>query len=61
MLTSYRGQRWEDALAALEKIETLRPILPVTELTRLYRDRVLAYQTAPPAQDWDGVFVATSK
>jgi adenylate cyclase len=27
----------------------------------LYEDRIAAYKENPPAADWDGVFVATTK
>jgi len=30
-------------------------------LCDLYEDRIREYKQTPPAEDWDGVFIATTK
>jgi hypothetical protein len=30
-------------------------------LYALYRERIEAYQIEPPEDDWDGIFIATTK
>ncbi len=59
-LAGYRAQRWEDALAALDRVRASQQpgILPLADL---YEARIRAFAENPPPADWDGVFVATSK
>lgn len=62
MLLAYRSQRWEEAERHLEicrKI-TLEEI-DLGVLYELYASRILSYKINPPASDWDGVTIATSK
>jgi len=59
MLKAYRAQDWEKALDLIAVCEAdgLAPLL----LYQLYRARIHLFQMVPPPEDWDGVFVATSK
>ncbi|MEM6902507.1 MAG: adenylate/guanylate cyclase domain-containing protein [Pseudomonadota bacterium] len=69
MLIKYRSQDWDGALALLDQMkaeaEALGERLPrgtnVQVLYDLYAERISAYRADPPGEDWDGVFVATSK
>ncbi len=63
MLTTYRAQDWETALCWLEKLTTLSNTLNLglEGYITLYQTRIADYQHMPPPEDWDGVFVATSK
>jgi adenylate cyclase len=69
MITAYRSQQWDQASAL---ITTCRDLAQHTSgeahglgglgvLYDLYDERIAAYRTSPPENDWDGVFVATSK
>ena len=61
-LAAYREQRWEEALRLMEaclQLDTERTRLRI--FYRVYRDRIAAYQTQSPGQDWDGMFIATGK
>lgn len=62
MLEAYRNQQWEEALKALENCRKLKlQGVYSTTLYDLYESRIQTYQTNPPAPDWDGVTVATTK
>ena len=64
MLTQYRTQAWEEALATLDQAITLSKTLENVDtatLLELYSERIHAYQSSPPTKDWDGVYVASSK
>jgi adenylate cyclase len=59
MLEAYRSQNWT---AAREAISRCRNVDGAVEgLYQLYEERIEVYEQDPPAPDWDGVFVATSK
>lgn len=59
LLTAYRSQNWDEAQQHAEHLTTLHQGLGV--LSQLYMERIGAYRQHPPAEDWDGVFIATSK
>ena len=59
MLSAYRGRRWDDARGALA--ECRKSGLPLHGLWELYERRIDACVAQPPAEGWDGVFVALSK
>ncbi len=61
MLAAYRGQRWEDAIAALAVCRRLAEDLALGDLYRLYEERVAAFRSVAPPPDWDGVYAASSK
>jgi len=57
-LEHYRKQRWEEAEGLLK---SLAKASPGTKLYQLYLERIAYFRTTPPATDWDGVFVFTTK
>ncbi|MBI4597820.1 MAG: adenylate/guanylate cyclase domain-containing protein [Candidatus Omnitrophica bacterium] len=62
MLAAYRARQWDEAKRWLE--ECLKFDTPKTRLRvfyAVYRERINAYQTNPPGEEWDGVFVAQTK
>jgi len=63
MLEAYRGQRWTEARALVLECRELDNFLekPLDVLYDMYDERISEYEANPPAADWDGVFVATSK
>jgi len=61
MLAAYRGQRWEETLAALPLCRRVGGGLALGDLYRLYEARVAAFRSVPPPPDWDGVYVALGK
>ncbi len=68
-MDTYRAQKFDEALVMLNEIRILgneenRPwILEITldVVCDLYEERIAEYKETPPAADWDGVFIATSK
>ena len=69
MLSAYRRANWSSALehlgeARLLATQALDPAFGTGNLDvlyALYRERIQHYIEAPPAAEWDGVFVATTK
>jgi class 3 adenylate cyclase len=59
MLAAYRSRDWPGALDALAACIDTAPDLE--GLYDLYRGRIDGYRMSPPADDWDGVFVAIKK
>ena len=57
-LDAYRAQRWTDALGHFESVLAKRSN---DGPSRAMIERCKSYLEAPPAGDWDGVFVATRK
>jgi len=68
-METYRQQKWDDASFMINLIRTKgshenRPWkldCDLDVLCDLYEERIRAYKQTPPAQDWDGVFIATTK
>ena len=68
-MDTYRAQQWDEAADLLDVIRdkgcdenkpwTLEANLHV--LCDLYEERIAQYREEPPAEDWDGVFIATTK
>ena len=66
---AYRHQKWDEAQTMFDEIRRrgndenkcweLEANLDV--LCDVYDERIAEYRVNPPAADWDGVFVATSK
>ena len=54
----YRSQSWQSALKALR---LLRRNQGNCTLFELYEERIGIFQDTPPGENWDGVFVHTSK
>jgi len=61
LMAAYRAQKWDEADAAIAELRVTGTPYHLETLCDLYADRVKAYRLEPPAADWDGVFVATSK
>ena len=59
MIAAYRAQDWDKAEALIEELRK-NPLAP-QGLYDLYQDRINDYRIDPPAEDWNGVFVATTK
>ena len=61
MIAAYRGQRWDEALAALAECRRLGEGLGLGDLYQLYEQRVDGFRRAAPPPQWDGVYVALEK
>lgn len=59
MLDAFRAQHWDDCAQHCLDLQQTQPEL--SGLYALYLQRVSAFRTDPPAVDWDGVYIATSK
>jgi adenylate cyclase len=57
-IQSYRGQQWNNAEKAFGQALALTPD---DLLSKLYLERCQHLRSSPPAEDWDGVWVMTSK
>jgi tetratricopeptide (TPR) repeat protein len=57
-LNSYKLRRWEDAIKYFS--DALK-IDPQDGPSKLYLERSQNYKTNPPPDDWDGVFIMTTK
>jgi len=60
MLDAYYAQNWDAAEARLADCRTLSKG-ETPELYDLYDERIAEFRGNPPPQDWDGVYVATTK
>ena len=61
MIKHYRAQDWDKASACLEDGRANISTFNVAGLFDLYEGRIADYKETPPAADWDGVFIATTK
>jgi adenylate cyclase len=59
MLRAYRTQKWREAVLLAGQCAAMDHA--PGGLYALYRDRIDEYQIEPPGDDWDGIFVATTK
>ncbi|OHD71339.1 MAG: hypothetical protein A2W19_10050 [Spirochaetes bacterium RBG_16_49_21] len=57
-LTAYKQRRWADAIRAFGKALEIDPNDGPADL---YLKRAHDYEQNPPPDDWDGVFVMTTK
>ena len=57
-LEAYKQRQWQAAIAAFQEALNIEAN---DEPARLYLERCRAYQTTPPPDDWDGVFVMKTK
>ncbi len=57
-LSAYKQQKWEEAQKAFEMA---LKIDPSDGPSALYLDRCEEFKKNPPPEDWDGVFVMTTK
>jgi adenylate cyclase len=60
-LRDYRAQQFEDAATRLQDMMITSYGQDLKAYYIIMMDRMEAFQNNPPARDWDGVFVATSK
>lgn len=61
MIEAYLAQDWNKAIKRLKECRLLCSPYNIDGFYDLYESRILAYQAESPGEDWDGVFVATSK
>ncbi|MBP5856701.1 adenylate/guanylate cyclase domain-containing protein [Marivibrio halodurans] len=60
MLAAYRAKRFDEAEALIGRCEgQLDGVLD--GFYAIYRERIAIFREEPPPEDWDGVFIATSK
>ena len=59
MIATYRSQDWEGTRKLIAEHRQLESSMDV--LYDLYEERMVDYELNPPGDDWEGVFVATSK
>jgi len=57
-LIAYKQKKWDEAIKAFEMALKADPKDGPSEL---YLDRAKNYKLNPPPEDWDGVFVMTTK
>ncbi len=57
-IQSYRSQQWNNAEKAFGEALALGPD---DQLSKVYLERCQYLRSSPPAEDWDGVWVMTSK
>ncbi len=57
-LEAYRGQKWDDAERSFKEVQNR---IPEDGPSATFLKRCLEYRQSPPPEDWDGVYVATSK
>ncbi|HOO72122.1 MAG TPA: tetratricopeptide repeat protein [Spirochaetota bacterium] len=57
-LAAYKQKKWDDAIKAFEMA---LKIVPDDGPSKLYLQRSSEYRLNPPGEDWDGVFVMTTK
>jgi len=60
MHAAYRAQRWDEAEALATECKA-KEHWKLAEFYDMYLERFAEYRANPPPQDWDGVYVATSK
>ena len=63
MLIAYRNKEWDEADKLIDETKKLADSvnIEIETLNILYKERIDEYRQNPPPEDWDGVFVATSK
>jgi adenylate cyclase len=57
-LEHYRRQQWDEAGRRLHELAAASPH---TKLYKLYLERIAHFRATPPGENWDGVFVFTTK
>ncbi len=61
MLAAFRGQEWTRMRALVAECRERAPGLGLGPLYDLYDERCDVFEADPPGDDWDGVFIATTK
>jgi adenylate cyclase len=57
-LKLYRDRKWEESIAYMQQVYSLDETCYAAQI---YTERANLYQITPPPDDWNGVFVMTSK
>lgn len=57
-LTAYKQRKWDEAIRSFEQALKVDPMDGPADL---YLNRSKKFKQEPPAADWDGVFVMTTK
>ena len=57
-LNAYKLRKWDDAISIFS---SALKVDPSDGPSALYLDRAQKYKQTPPPDDWDGVFVMTTK
>jgi adenylate cyclase len=57
-LELYFQQKWDEAYVIINELHEKNPSVKVYHL---YVDRIKEFKLHPPAADWDGVYIHTSK
>lgn len=60
MLVAYRNRSWSLAYEALTSLRNTAP-QALKAFYDMYEKRIAEYSANPPPQDWDGVYIATTK
>jgi adenylate cyclase len=60
-MSHYRSRDWPVALAAIEQGRAADSDRKLSGLFELYVDRIQAFQSSPPPDDWDGVYALQTK
>jgi adenylate cyclase len=61
MLAAYRAKEFDQAIGLIDKCRALDKDFKLDAFYDVYETRIEAFMVNPPPQDWDGVYVATSK
>jgi adenylate cyclase len=61
MLSRYRGRDWASALSAIEEGRAADSEGRFATLYEIYAERIRAFQTTPPPDDWDGAYALDTK
>ena len=61
MLACYRARDWRGALTASEALPAGNGQFDLAGVAALYRERIHAFEEAPPPPDWNGVFALQTK
>ncbi len=57
-LAAYKQRKWDDAIRSFEMALKL---FPEDGPSELYLERAQTFKVTPPPEDWDGVYVMTTK
>ncbi len=57
-LTAYKQRKWDEAIKSFEMALNIDSN---DGPSRVYLDRAMQFRENPPPDDWDGVFIMTTK
>ncbi|NQV54271.1 MAG: adenylate/guanylate cyclase domain-containing protein [Rhodospirillales bacterium] len=61
LIAAYRAQEWDKAKDIAQELRIVGAPFKLDVFCDLYEARIHAYEIDPPPEDWDGVFIATTK